>query len=159
VVGSSATGRYADSEDSIYHENHPEFQNMQHLIERLKAKHLHPDERKLLSRQRTKLSLYDPDSYESYFSAGVFKKIATDRLNYFGEHEFPGFDFLEELEAVSTPTLIICGVNDVQCPIRCSEEMHERLRGSVLLRFKYSNHYPFLEEKERFQLAIRSFLD
>lgn len=158
VVGSAASGFYADTSDSIYHEEHPKFQVMQDLITKLKNKNLHPDERKLLARERTKLSLNDPEKYESYFSADVFKKISTVRLSYFGEHEFPNFDYREELRSVGTPTLIVCGENDVQCPIRYSEEIHELVDHSIFLRFQSSNHYPFLEEKDRFQLAVRSFL-
>ncbi len=158
VVGSAADGKYADTKDSIYHQDHPQFQVMQDLIEKLKSKNLHPDERKLLARERTKLSLNEPEKYEMYFSADIFKKIAADRLNYFGEHEFQHFDLKDRLKSVKTPTLIVCGENDVQCPIRCSEEMYELMEDSIFLRFQYSNHYPFLEEKDRFQLAIRSFL-
>ncbi|MCF6138598.1 alpha/beta fold hydrolase [Pseudalkalibacillus berkeleyi] len=158
VVGSAASGNYADTEESIYHPDHPDFEYMQDLIIQLKSKSLHPDERKLIARERTKLSLSDPEKYESYFSADLFKKIAPERLSFFSEHEFSSFDFRKDLPSVQTPTLIICGENDVQCPIRYSEEMHQLMEQSTFIRFQFSNHYPFLEEKERFQMAVRSFM-
>lgn len=158
VVGSAASGNYADSEESIYHPDHPRFQHMQDLINKLKSKSLHPDERKLIARERTKLSLTDPEKYESYFSADLFKKIASERLSFFSEHEFSSFDFRNDLPSVKTPTLIICGEHDVQCPIRYSEEMHQLMEQSTFIRFQFSNHYPFLEEKDRFQMAVRSFM-
>ncbi|WP_261130373.1 alpha/beta fold hydrolase [Bacillus sp. Marseille-Q3570] len=158
VVGSAASGDYALIKRSIYNSEHPKFNKMQDLISRLKSNCLHPDERKLLSRERTKLSLNEPEKYESYFSADVFKKMAANRLDYFGEYDFPNFDLRDKLKDIKVPTLIICGEHDVQCPIECSEEIDEGLNNSTFLRFQYSNHYPFLEEQERFQLAIRAFL-
>ncbi|WP_349408424.1 alpha/beta hydrolase [Pseudalkalibacillus sp. SCS-8] len=158
VVGSAASGDYASDMDSIYNDAHPRHQRMQSLIAKLKMKNLHPDERKLISRERIKLSLNEPEKYETYFSADVFKKISTDRLDYYSENEFPYFDYKSELSNIELPVLIICGENDVQCPIRCSEELHGLLMNSTFLRFQHSNHYPFLEEKDRFQFAVRSFL-
>ncbi|WP_257349508.1 alpha/beta fold hydrolase [Pseudalkalibacillus decolorationis] len=158
VVGSAASGNYADESDCIYHQDHPKFNDMQDVINKLKLPCLHPDERKLLSRQRTRLSLYRPERYERYFSAKIFKKIAVERLDYFAEKEFPLFDYRVQLRELKVPTLIICGEHDVQCPIRCSYEMNRLIPTSTFLCFQESNHYPFLEEKERFQFAIHSFL-
>jgi proline iminopeptidase len=63
-----------------------------------------------------------------------------------------------QLAKVTVPALIMCGRYDVQCPLWCSVEMHELISGSKLVIFEHSNHYPFLEEAQRFSEEIHSFL-
>ncbi|WP_432806993.1 alpha/beta fold hydrolase [Oceanobacillus luteolus] len=56
----------------------------------------------------------------------------------------------KKLGLISNPTLIICGKNDVQYPVMYSVEMDKGIPNSKLVIFEKSNHYPFLEEAERF---------
>jgi proline iminopeptidase len=59
---------------------------------------------------------------------------------------------------ISTPTIIICGKYDVQCPITYSIEMNEQIPNSELTIFNKSYHFPFLEEAGRFKKEINAFM-
>lgn len=155
VVGAAASD-YTKMKDCIYHPEHPQFTYMQQLIEDLKLPYLTKEERNVLSTKRTKLSLYHPEQYETYFSKPIYKTMAASRMNYFSK-EFRNFDLKEQLSSVTTKTLIICGKYDVQCPIASSLQIHQGIRDSSFIPFEHSNHYPFLEEKERFSSVITTF--
>ncbi|PEZ10570.1 proline iminopeptidase [Bacillus sp. AFS018417] len=155
VVGAAASD-YTKTKDCIYHPDHPQFAYMQQLIEDLKLPHLTKEERNALSVKRAKLSLYHPEQYETYFSKPIHKTMAASRMNYFSK-EFRSFDLREHLSSVTTKTLIICGKHDVQCPIASSLQIHQGIRNSSFISFEHSNHYPFLEEKEKFLSVTTAF--
>jgi proline iminopeptidase len=71
--------------------------------------------------------------------------------------ELPKFNLLEDLKKITVPTLVYCGLHDAQCPFDFSKEIHERLTKSVLYPFFESNHFPFLEEKEKFSKMVSDF--
>ncbi|MQR94407.1 alpha/beta fold hydrolase [Fictibacillus phosphorivorans] len=157
IVGSAAR-KYANSSPAcIYHEEHPEFGFMQELIETLKNPNLSPVERASLSKERTKLSLYKPEKYEEYFSLPITKKMSATRMNFFIREEMI-FDVTRQLQFITTPTLIMGGVHDVQCPISFSEEMNEEISHSTFVRFNESNHYPFLEQAHLFKEEVQKFM-
>lgn len=157
IVGSAAR-KYADSSlDCIYHPDHPQFERMQQLIELLKSPDLSPSERERISKERTKLSLYDPDKFDEYFSSGIHKGMSAPRMNFFIREEMI-FDVTRQLGKISTETLILCGRYDVQCPLSFSIEMNEFIPKSNLVVFDESNHYPFLEEKRLFRQVTSAFL-
>ncbi|PGM60312.1 proline iminopeptidase [Bacillus cereus] len=155
IVGASASN-YTETSFCIYHPAHPQFHYMQELIENLKSPHLTNEERKELSTKRTKLSLYKPENYNSYFCKSIQKIMSASRMNAFAK-EYSSFDLREYLPSIQTKALIICGKHDVQCPIQYSLEMHEGIRDSIFVPFEYSNHYPFLEEASRFTSTIQDF--
>ncbi|MED1555311.1 alpha/beta hydrolase [Bacillus paramycoides] len=155
IVGASASN-YTETSFCIYHPAHPQFHYMQELIENLKSPHLTNEERKELSTKRTKLSLYKPENYNSYFCKSIQKIMSASRMNAFAK-EYSSFDLRECLPSIKTKALIICGKHDVQCPIQYSLEMHEGIRNSIFVPFEYSNHYPFLEEASRFTSTIQEF--
>lgn len=156
IVGAAARDYSTFSADCIYNPKHPQFNRMQELIETLKRSDLSAKKRNELSSERTKLSLYEPDKYHELFNLGIKKKMSAARLNYFNR-EYPIFDVTKKLKLISTPTLIMCGKYDVQCPVTYSFEMHEQIPNSKLVIFNKSNHYPFLEEAERFEKELIHF--
>ncbi|MED0959933.1 alpha/beta hydrolase [Bacillus paramycoides] len=155
IVGASASN-YTKASNCIYHPAHPQFHYMQELIENLKSPLLTNEERKELSTKRTKLSLYKPENYNSYFCKPIQKTMSASRMNAFAK-EYSSFDLREYLPSIQTKALIICGKHDVQCPIQYSLEMHEGIHDSIFVPFEYSNHYPFLEEASRFTSTIQEF--
>jgi proline iminopeptidase len=157
IVGAAAREYYTFSEDCIYNKQHPQYNRMQELIEALKRSDLSSQERKKLSCERTKLSLYNPEQYNEFFNLNIRKKISAARLNYFNR-EIQIFDVTKKLKLISSPTLIMCGKYDVQCPLTYSLEMNELIPDSKLVVFNDSNHYPFLEESELFLNEFRPFL-
>ncbi|MFJ7667608.1 alpha/beta fold hydrolase [Lysinibacillus sp. NPDC097195] len=158
IVGAAARDYLTFSKTCIYNSEHPDFNKMQNLLKLIKNKPLSLDERNKLKIERTKLSLYKPNNYKDYFSLNISKDIAVTRLNYF-DRELQLFDVTRKLNLISTPTLIICGKYDVQCPLEYSIEMSELIPNSTLVIMSESNHYPFLEEKEIFLKEYRTFVN
>ncbi|WP_394228936.1 alpha/beta fold hydrolase [Bacillus thuringiensis] len=156
VVAGAAASNYTETPFCIYHPAHPQFQYMQKLIENLKSPHLTSEEWKELSTERTKLSLYKPENYNSYFCKPIKKTMSVSRMNAF-VNEYPSFDLREYLPSIQTKTLIICGRYDVQCPIQYSIKMHDGIRNSIFIPFENSNHYPFLEEATQFTSTTQTF--
>lgn len=158
VVVGAAASNYTETPFCIYHPEHSQFHYMQELIENLKSPHLTNEERKELSIKRTKLSLYKPENYNSYFCKPIQKTMSASRMNAFAQ-EYPSFDLRKYLPSIKTKTLILCGRHDVQCPIQYSIEIHEGIRNSIFVPFEYSNHYPFLEEVTPFISATQNFCE
>ncbi|PHA06896.1 proline iminopeptidase [Bacillus sp. AFS051223] len=156
VVVGAAASNYTETAFCIYHPEHPQFHYMQQLIENLKNPLLTSEERKELSTKRTKLSLYKPENYNSYFDKPIQKTMSANRMNAFS-HEYPAFNLRDHLPSMKTKTLIICGRHDVQCPIQYSIEMHEGIRNSIFVTLEESNHYPFLEEAAQFTSTTQTF--
>ncbi|MFA1822921.1 alpha/beta fold hydrolase [Virgibacillus oceani] len=157
IVGASAREYMTYSTNCIYNKNHPNYRKMQDLIELLKRPDLPIDIRKESSKERTKLSLFEPERHDEIFSLDIEKKMSAIRLNYFSR-EVQIFDVTKKLRLISTPTLIICGKYDVQCPVTYSIEMNELIPDSKIVIFEESNHYPFLEEAELFNKEINNFI-
>ncbi|WP_174616248.1 alpha/beta fold hydrolase [Virgibacillus ihumii] len=157
IVGAAAREYMTFSKDCIYNEEHPDFNRLQQLMEALKRDNLSTENRKKLKAERTKLSLYEPAKHDDYFNSGIHKEISAVRLNFFSR-ELHVFDVTRKLGLVTVPTLIMCGRYDVQCPVMYSEEMHQHIPRSTLVVFDRSNHYPFLEEEERFAAEYKLFL-
>lgn len=155
LVGTA--GRYyGDAKSCIYNAAHPQFQYMQDLIERLKVSELAKDERMKLSKERTKLSLHLPEHYDVYFADAPQKSMATGRMNMFAR-EYAIYDVTRRIDKITCPVWIGCGTHDVQCPIEFSKEIYESISGSKFIQFYTSNHYPFLEEQDKFQQELHSF--
>jgi len=146
------------SSDCIYNSKHPQFIYMQELMESLTKPDLTLEKEKDLKVQRTKLSLWNPEKYEEYFSLNISKALSAIRLNFFSR-ELHIFDVTKKLALITTPTLIICGRYDVQCPLEYSIEMGEFIPSSKLVIFNKSNHYPFLEESVKFNEVYNSFIE
>jgi proline iminopeptidase len=157
IVGAAAREYSTFSQDCIYNKSHPKYKRMQELMEALKQADLSPEKRTELSNERTKLSLYNPERFDEYFNLPIRKRMSAARLNYFSR-EIQIFDVTKKLGLITSPTLIMCGKYDVQCPINYSIEMSEGIPGSKLVVFNNSNHYPFLEESELFMKEFTQFL-
>jgi proline iminopeptidase len=158
ITGAAAREYMTFSKDCIYNPGHPHYQIMQDYMEALKAPDLSEAERKRISTERTKLSLFNPEKYDQYFSLPISKKMSGARLNYFSR-ELHIFDVTRKLKLMTTPALILCGRHDVQCPVSYSIEMTEAIPNAQLKIFEGSNHYPFLEEKELFCEVVGRFTE
>ncbi|QHA92549.1 alpha/beta hydrolase [Bacillus sp. N1-1] len=158
IVGAAAREYASSSSACIYHVEHPQYEVMQQFIERLKDPYLEQNERKKITEERTKLSLYRPEQYRILFSKPIHKKMAAARMNFFAR-EILQFDVTKQLSEITTHTLIACGRYDVQCPLSFSEEIASMIPNAKLVVFEESNHYPFLEEERLFNLIIKEFTD
>jgi proline iminopeptidase len=157
IVGSSAREYSSTSSKCIYNEGHPKFKRMQELMELLKLQSLTGDELNRLSKERTQLSLFEPENFQHYFSKNITKKLSANRLNFCSREQLI-FDVTRQLSAVRTKTIILCGRHDVQCPVDFSIEMSGLIPDASLHIFEQSNHYPFLEEEFEFKGVIKSVI-
>ena len=87
----------------------------------------------------------------------MYKGISASRMDYFNR-EVQVYDVTRKLAFIHTPTLIICGRYDVQCPIMYSMELRDSIPNSKLVIMEESNHYPFLEEAQKFNKEYQVFI-
>lgn len=102
------------------------------------------------------LCLYNKEKIEEYYKEIKNIGINKSRMRAYSS-EFRHYDVCEKIKNKSIPTLILCGKYDVQCPVEFSEELHKLLPNSCLVIFEQSNHFPFIEEKEKFIKALQKF--
>jgi pimeloyl-ACP methyl ester carboxylesterase len=69
-----------------------------------------------------------------------------------------GYDFLDRLEDVEIPTLVVWGRNDLIVPASDGEEFAERIGGAQLEIFDHCGHLPMAEHPVRFNRLLESFL-
>jgi len=69
-----------------------------------------------------------------------------------------GYDFLDKLEDVAVPTLIVWGRNDRIVPAQDARGYAERLRNSRTVIFDETGHLPQLERPVRFNRILETFL-
>ncbi len=67
-------------------------------------------------------------------------------------------DVVARLGEIEAPTLILAGRHDFFCPPSQAARMHRGIRGSELVMFERSGHYPFIEEAAPFQYDVRRWL-
>jgi 3-oxoadipate enol-lactonase len=68
-------------------------------------------------------------------------------------------DYAERLGAITLPTLIVVGADDMGTPVACSEDMQRRIPGSRLEVLPSAAHLSNLEQPEAFNRALTGFLD
>ena len=99
--------------------------------------------------------LYDPSNRHlvmdrGYTSWATYREVTRSTL---------GGDFDAALQQLAVKTLLVNGVADSDWMEPVMAELHGLLPNSTLVRFEESGHWPFLEEPERFQQVMRSFLE
>jgi pimeloyl-ACP methyl ester carboxylesterase len=67
-------------------------------------------------------------------------------------------DLRPALGDVRAPTLIVHGRHDVHVPFGSAEAVHAGIAQSVLVPFEESGHAPHLEESDKFQRTLHTFL-
>ncbi len=69
-----------------------------------------------------------------------------------------GVNWLERLNTVACPTLIIAGALDMGAPVSMSKAMAERIKGSELVVFDQASHLSVAEQPAQFAQALQVFL-
>lgn len=145
------------SPECIYNEAPPSFLQMTY-IEELKCPDLTEEKRKMLTIERTKLSLYHPENYSKYFNKKIYKRMSSKRMDFFAR-ELHSFDVTRKLPFIEIPTKVLGGRHDGQSPFSYSVELAEAIPNAQLTEFANSNHYPYLEESKKFREVIGSGFD
>ncbi len=69
------------------------------------------------------------------------------------------FDLMEQVRAIATPTLVICGTADLMTPPKYAEYLHQQITGSELALISGAGHMVMLEKPDEVSQAIETFLD
>ena len=69
------------------------------------------------------------------------------------------FDLMEQVRAIATPTLVICGTADLMTPPKYAEYLHQQITGSELALISGAGHMVMLEKPDEVTRAIEAFLD
>ncbi|MFP3908070.1 MAG: alpha/beta fold hydrolase [Acidimicrobiales bacterium] len=72
---------------------------------------------------------------------------------------FAASDQRDILGSIDAPTLLIYGDGDIRSPVEVGEALHEALSHSTLTVLSGLGHECYLEDADRFEEAVRSFLD
>ena len=68
------------------------------------------------------------------------------------------FDFVDELQKISCPTLVLAGTHDWICPPAQAKVIAERIPRAHLKIFQHSAHSIAVDEPAAFQAAVTGFL-
>ena len=68
-------------------------------------------------------------------------------------------DQTQLLATIDVPTLIMVGRDDAITPVQDSQKMHERIAGSRLVILENAGHVSNIEQAEKFNEELKSFLD
>ncbi len=68
------------------------------------------------------------------------------------------FDIMKEVEQIKLPTLIICGEEDQLTPVKYSEFLHQRIKGSRLEIIPGAGHMVMMESPSVFNEKLKEFM-
>jgi 3-oxoadipate enol-lactonase len=74
-------------------------------------------------------------------------------------HAIRALDLTDRLSAITLPTLVIVGAQDVGTPLAASKTIQERIKGSELVILDPASHLSNLEQPAAFTRALQKFLD
>jgi pimeloyl-ACP methyl ester carboxylesterase len=95
----------------------------------------------------------------------VVERIAREMLKVKAEVTYGdlqacnGFDRMNDVEKITTRTLVICGADDLLTPPKYSQYLHEKIRNSKLVIVPGAGHSVMLEKHRQFNEAIEAFQD
>lgn len=69
-----------------------------------------------------------------------------------------GFDVMESLKTIETPTLVLCGTDDFLTPPKFSEFIHREIKNSRLVMIQDAGHLLMLEKPDEVNKAIEVFV-
>ncbi len=68
------------------------------------------------------------------------------------------FDLINEIEKIVLPTLILCGDDDQLTPVKYSQFLHNRIKGSKMEILPNAGHIVMMESPQAFNEKIREFI-
>jgi proline iminopeptidase len=98
---------------------------------------------------------YDPLSQG--FAWTLYRVMWGSNGEYIIDGNLKSVEYADRLNTIKVPTLINCGDHD-ECAPSLSEEMHEKIPGSVLVIFPQSGHMTFVDQNSMFIKNIEDFL-
>lgn len=167
VNGSAPSWRYIEEPDCGYNPANERGAAMRATLARMREPGAGPEVARDWGRQIMELSIHRRDVLERYLARGslgisprrlarVVQEVRGVDAN--GRPRGTPYDVTDRLDEILVPTLITCGRHDPQCPIHQSELIHAGIRGSRIVTFEDSGHFPFFEEGERYRKAVGTFV-
>jgi proline iminopeptidase len=104
------------------------------------------------------LFFYDP---RSELAGTIFNEVIY-RAGAFNHAFFrclPEYNVLHRLPEIRVPALVLGGHGDLYPLAPTAKRLHAGLANSELVIFEQSGHFPFAEEPEAFEGAVRNWLD
>ncbi len=68
------------------------------------------------------------------------------------------FDLMSEVEKITLPTLIVCGEDDQLTPVKYSQFLNSRIKGSKLQVVSNAGHMVMLEAPQAFNEIVKGFI-
>lgn len=69
-----------------------------------------------------------------------------------------GFDVLGTIDAITAPTLILCGTDDIMTPIKYSQYLASNIPESLIVLIKGAGHMVMIEKPDELNMAIGEFV-
>ncbi|MDD5558937.1 alpha/beta hydrolase [Candidatus Methylomirabilis sp.] len=69
------------------------------------------------------------------------------------------FDLMEQVKAITLPTLVICGTDDLMAPSKYGEYLHHQINGSQFQLVPAAGHMVMLEQPDEVSRSIETFLE
>jgi len=73
-------------------------------------------------------------------------------------HAIKALDLTDRLKAITLPTLIVVGKQDMGTPLAASQAINQQIKGSELVVLDPASHLSNLEQPEAFTGALEAFL-
>jgi 3-oxoadipate enol-lactonase len=73
-------------------------------------------------------------------------------------HAIKALDLTDRLKAITLPTLVIVGAQDMGTPLAASQAINKQIKGSELVVLDPASHLSNLEQPEAFTKALEQFL-
>jgi len=68
-------------------------------------------------------------------------------------------DYLDQLDGIELPTLVVVGADDPSTPVAASEAIQARIDGAELVVIPSASHLANVEQPDAFTAALLNFLD
>jgi proline iminopeptidase len=82
----------------------------------------------------------------------------AEPLHHFNTVEFPALDLRAELRAITAPTLVVVGDDDMIAGPVCADAILRELSNGRLVTIPDSGHFVYIEQPEAFRAALTDFL-
>jgi pimeloyl-ACP methyl ester carboxylesterase len=103
---------------------------------------------------------FAPDVPHEMLKTAVQEMLKNDPKVLFGDFTAcQRFDFMEEVQAIMVPTLVVCGDQDLLTPIKYSHYLADKIDGSSLVIIEGAGHLPMMERPQEFNKAVEAFLN
>jgi len=156
--GAAASKEYSSDANCIYCRKNPNFDRIMEIMNLLNDSSTPLEVRKQLGFEWNLMSFYSKEKLIQSLNIPNSGKTIGDRLDYFIKKECPTYDIRKSLLNISTPSYIYAGKHDAQCPYQYGAEIASLIPNAMFTTFEESNHYPFVEEQEKFIKFVKSTL-